>query len=373
MIDSDKFQEIANRPYEYALQLKKQTSQKIIGYFCSYTPEEIIHAAGALPFRIFGSEISIAHADAHLQAYCCSLARGGLEDVLAGRLNFLDGTVFPHTCDTIQRLSDIWRLNAGFPLHFDVVLPSKLNSESASQYMIDILHKFKKNLEKGLGIEISDEQLKETIRLYNQVRKGLEEIYLLRSENPNIISGKNLYAIMKCAMIMARKDFQHLLAQVLSELKKEHEPVQSSQQKRIILAGGICNHPDIYSILQETGGVVIWDDLCTGTRYFNGKIDENVDSIQAIARRYFERVICPTKHFDTTYRATNLVKLAKEKKSDGVIFLFLKFCDPHAFDYPYLKEYLDREGIPSLLLEVEQQIPASGQLRTRLEAFVEML
>ncbi len=367
------FREIYDKPYDYAQQWKKKTSKKIIGYFCSYTPEEIIHAANALPFRIFGSEISIVHADAHLQAYCCSLARGGLEEALAGRLNFLDGTVFPHTCDTIQRLSDIWRLNAGFPLHFDVVLPSKLNSESAHQYLIDILRKFKRDLEKALGIKITDEKIKESIVLYNQIRKGLEEIYLLRNENPDIISGSQVYAILKSAMIMDRKDFQHQLSQVLSELKTEDEPIQTSQKKRIILAGGVCNHPDIYSILEESGGIVVWDDLCTGTRYFNGEIDENVDPIEAIARRYFERVICPSKHFNITYRGENIVKIAKEKKADGVIFLFLKFCDPHAFDYPYLKEYLDKERIPNMLLEVEQQIPAAGQLRTRLEAFVEML
>lgn len=107
MDDLKIFREISAKSYQYAEQWKKQTSQKIIGYFCSYTPEEIIYAAGALPFRIFGGEISIAHADSHLQTYCCFLARGGPEEALAGRLNFLDGTVFPHTCDTIQRLSDI--------------------------------------------------------------------------------------------------------------------------------------------------------------------------------------------------------------------------------------------------------------------------
>jgi len=373
MFDINKFQYLANNPYQYAAEQKKQTSPKIIGYFCSYTPEEIIHAAGALPFRIFGSEISIVHADAHLQAYCCSLARGGLEEALSGRLNFLDGTVFPHTCDTMQRLSDIWRLNAGFPLHFDVVFPSKLNSKSSFQYLVDIVYKFKRDLEKGLEIEISDEKLKETIHLYNQIRKGLEEIYLLRSENSEIISGSQLYAILKSAMIMGRKDFQHQLSQILSELKTEDEPIQTSQKKRIILAGGICNHPNIYSMLEESGGVVVWDDLCTGNRYFSGEINENIDPIEAIARRYFERVICPTKHFDTTYRGKNLVKIATEKRADGVIFLLLKFCDPHAFDYPYLKEYLDKEGIPNMLLEVEEPLPAIGQFRTRLEAFVEML
>jgi bzd-type benzoyl-CoA reductase N subunit len=367
------FHEVATKPYDQAKQWKQETSRKIIGYFCSYTPEEIIHAAGALPLRIFGSEDGIAKADGHLQAYCCSLAKGGLEEALAGRLSFLDGTVFPHTCDTMQRLSDIWRLNAGFPFHFDIVLPAKLNSESSFHYMVAILHKFKSDLERVLGIEITNDRLREALRLCNQIRKSLEEIYLLRSENPAIISGSEIYEMMKAAMVMDRAEFLASVTQLLSEAKSEKKINEKNRNKRIILTGGICNHPDIYSILEESGGAVIWDDLCTGARYFNGQMDETIDPIEAIARRYFERIICPTKHRDTTCRGENLVKIAKEKQADGVIFLFLKFCDPHAFDYPYLKEYLDHEGVPNMLLEVEGQIPAMGQLRTRVEAFVEML
>ena len=373
MTDFKFFHQIATNSYHYAENWKKQTSNKVIGYFCSYTPEEIIHAAGMLPFRIFGGEVSIAHADAHLQAYCCSLARGGLEEALAGRLSFLDGTVFPHTCDTIQRLSDIWRLNAGFPLHFDVVLPAKLNSASSFNYMVAIFNRFKTDLEQSTGVEIANDKLLQAIRLFNQIRNSLKNIYLLQSENPGIISGSDIYAILRSAMVMDRDQYCSRVGEVLSELKRKNSATHKSRQKRIVLTGGICNHADIYSVLEQAGGVAVWDDLCTGSRYFSGEIDENVDPIEAIARRYFERVVCPTKHRNISYRGEHLVELTKEKRADGVIFLLLKFCDPHAFDYPFLKEYLDQAGIPNMLLEVEDQFAASGQVRTRVEAFVEML
>ena len=95
-----------------AMALKiKAANRKIIGHLCSYTPEEIIYAAGFHPLRLFSSKSDIVLAENHLQAYCCSLVRGVLEDSLSGKLDFIDGTVFPHTCDSIQRLSDIWRLN----------------------------------------------------------------------------------------------------------------------------------------------------------------------------------------------------------------------------------------------------------------------
>ena len=96
------FYDIAADPVGYARDWKARTHAKIVGYFCSYVPEEIIWAAGALPYRILGGGQTTARADAHLQAYSCSLIRGALDDALAGRLDFLDGTVFPHTCDSIQ-------------------------------------------------------------------------------------------------------------------------------------------------------------------------------------------------------------------------------------------------------------------------------
>jgi benzoyl-CoA reductase subunit C len=118
---------------------------------------------------------------------------------------------------------------------------------------------------------------------------------------------------------------------------------------------------------------VVWDDFCTSTRYFEGVVDETGDPIQALAQRYLNRVVCPAKHSGLYDRGNYLIEKVRENRAQGVIFLFLKFCDPHAFDYPYMKAMLDKEGIPSLMVEIEDQIASEGQLRTRCEAFMEML
>ena len=124
---------VVSDPYAYIRKYKKKSGKKVVGYFCSYAPEELIWAAGALPVRMFGTNENIHLADTHLQSYCCSLVRGILEEALANRLDFLDGVVFPHTCDSFQRLSDIWRLNITGQFHIDVVLPVKLDTSSAKR------------------------------------------------------------------------------------------------------------------------------------------------------------------------------------------------------------------------------------------------
>jgi bzd-type benzoyl-CoA reductase N subunit len=365
--------QILKDPNGYVKRFKAESGRKVVGTFCSYAPEEIILAAEAHPFRLFGSGEKIHLAEAHLQSYCCSLVRGALEDALGGHLAFLDGVVFPHTCDSIQRLSDIWRLNIPGCFHLDLVLPVKLDTDGARQYMIDVLRRFRGELGEKLGVTISDEELRAAIRICNRIRAALTQIYDLKGKRPEILKGSDLYALVRAAMIMDRIRAASLLEEVAGELAQRGREAAGQARKRIFLSGGVCNQPDIYTIIEEAGGVVVGDDLCTGSRYFSGLIDEKADPVTAIANRYLERVVCPAKHRGLTDRADHLVRLVREKQAQGVIFFLLKFCDPHAFDYPYLKEALDRVRVPSMLLEVEDRLPADGQLRTRFEAFVEMI
>jgi len=170
---------------------------------------------------------------------------------------------------------------------------------------------------------------------------------------------------------MDRDEVTDLLPAIVSKLEKMDAPASSG--KRIIISGSICDSPDIYALIEEVGGVIAGDDLCTGQRWFEGQILEDGNPIAAIAKRYMDRLICPAKHTSPTTRGENIVSLAQKNKADGVIFMLLKFCDPHAFDYPYLKECLDREGIKNMLIEMDDQQQSLGQLSTRIETFIHMI
>jgi bzd-type benzoyl-CoA reductase N subunit len=369
----ESFQQAVRDTADYARELKKNKGKKIVGYVCSYTPEEIILAAGAHPLRLLGTKENIQKADAHLQSYCCSLVRGVLEEGLSGRVDFLDGLVFPHTCDSIQRLSDLWRMNIPFGFHLDVVLPVKLNTQSARVYLGEVLEKFRRELGKALEVEITDEALQQAIQTMETIRGALKAIYELRSRTPQLLTGEDLYTLVRGAMILDRRDLAMFLPEIAADLALKAEGEETRSVKRVILAGGLCNHPMIYPMIEKAGGAVVWDDLCTGSRYFAEPVEEGLPPLEALTARIANRVVCPAKHRDLTGRAEHLVRLARAHKAQGVVFLLLKFCDPHAFDYPYLKKHLDEAGIPSLLLEVEDPLPAWGPLKTRFEAFLEML
>ena len=382
-----KFSEVVRDPFSYGRNLKAASGKKMVGYVCTYVPEEIILAANAHPFRLFGTTGEMGKADAHLQAYCCSLVRGIMEEGLRGGTDFLDGIVFPHTCDSIQRLSDLWRMNVTAGFHLDAVLPVKLDTESARRYFVEVLGRLRRDLERELAVTIGDEELWRAVALMNELRANLRRIYDLRNDNPALLTSDALYTAVKAAMIMDRQEGNAMLAELAQAMaaSPEKSPVAAvadrngaaaagkQQPIRLVMAGGICNHPRIHHFIEDAGGAVVWDDLCTGSRYFETPVAGDNDPLEAIAARFVNRAVCPAKHAGLTSRAENLVSLVKGKNARGVVFLLLKFCDPHAFDYPYLKTALDREGIPSLLLEVEDPLPAEGQLHTRFEAFLEML
>jgi len=363
------FHDALQAPFEVAKKIKY--NKQVIGYLCSYAPEEIVYAAGLHPFRLFSSKSDITLADNHLQAYCCSLVRGVLEDSLSGRLDFLDGAVFPHTCDSIQRLSDIWRLNTRYRFFADVTMPAKLNTQSARTYMKDVLSKFKTDLENHTGKTITDSDLNDAISKFNTIRRQLQKLNDLRANHPGIIKGSDMHALVKGAMFMDRDELVTLLSDIVTTL--ENQTAKKNNGKRLVISGSICDSPDVYDLIEEAGGVVVGDDLCTGQRWYDGAIPEDQDPMDALTERYVSRMACPAKHQSVTARGDNMVRLAKDKKADGIIFMLLKFCDPHAFDYPYIKESLEKEGLKNILIEMDDQLLGSGQLSTRLETFMQMI
>jgi len=362
---------IVEDPVSAGKRFKDTLKRPMIGYFCTYTPEELIHAAGCVPYRIMGRKKQVEFADRHLQSYSCSLVRTGLDMALAGELDFLDGTVFPHTCDSIQRLSDIWRINAGFLYHGDIVLPVKLHTESARKYIIDELSAFRASLEEFTGNEITDDAIADSIKAYNLMRDNLNRLHDIKRKNPGIVKSTLADDCVQAAMYMPVEEHNRLMADLLAEFEGKDDPYDPI---RLVVVGNMCVFGEIYDFIEDAGGSVAGDDMCTGYRYYSLNVDEkNENPIEALAERIIRRPLCAAKHSLDFDRGKFLSSIIDNTNAKGVIFLLIKFCDPHSFDYPYLKDTVEKRGLPHMLIEMEMDNPSPGQVKTRIEAFVEML
>jgi benzoyl-CoA reductase/2-hydroxyglutaryl-CoA dehydratase subunit BcrC/BadD/HgdB len=341
-----------------------------IGFFCPLVPEELIHAAGALPFRLMGTSVPITHAQAHLPPYCCHLVKASLESLLQGELHFLRGIVFCQTCDSMQGLSDIWARQGIVPSQFNLMIPTHLDSEHARPYLRAEMERFKDFLESNVG-KISLRKLKDSIRLFNHIRERLSEIYQLRRTSMARIPGAYFARIIRAGYWMDRIRYLELLEGLVDSLPKQTEG--SDSLIPIYLTGNMAHADTYFSLIEDAGAIVVRDDLCSGARTFRLMVAEDRDPLEALTERYFQSFFCPTKYLGPQAHRDILLQEVADSKAQGVIFLLYKYCEACFFDYPDLKSALEAKGISTLLLEVEDPVQSKEQLKIRIQAFVEML
>lgn len=341
-----------------------------IGFFCPYVPEELIHAVGALPFRLMGTPVQMSHVQAYLPPNCCHLVKSSLESLLQGELDFLKGIIFSHTCDAMQGLADIWALQKRIPLQFNLMMPSRLDSELSLTFLKAEIERFRNFLESNVG-KITPQNLKASIQLFNRVREKLREIYTRRPKWHKQISGMDFARVIRAVYLMDRERYLELLNDLLNALPEKTE--ENENLVPVFLAGNMTHSDFYFSLIEEAGAIVVQDDLCSGTRFLRLMVPEDTDPIEGLTHRYLTSFLCPTKHKGAHAHAETLLKEVQKSGAKGVIFLLYKYCETHFFDYPDLKQAIESKGIPTLLLEVEDPSYSVGQLKIRVQAFVEML
>lgn len=346
----------------------KQAGKKVFGYFCNYTPEEIIHAAGVIPVRIRGATENIELADAHLPTYCCSYIRSALDQALKGRYSYLDGTVFPKTCDMTRVLPSIWKRNIKVPYQYFLPVPGK-STDEAVEFLVPELRLFRESLEGYLGQPITDEALKQAIGVYNENRTLVDEVYKLALSDAPPISGSQMYGILLAGLIMPKEEHNAMLRRLLGNVPT---PVPNrGGRMRLMVAGSTFENIELLQLIEDCGGDVVIDDLDFGTRYYGSTVDESLEPMRALAERYLRRVPCPCKH-PTQLRMEHILKLAKDYRVKGVILLNQKYCDTHLYDRPWIESTLRDNGLQVLLVDHSDIGWVGGKFKTMVEAFMEM-
>ncbi len=337
--------------------------QSPLGFLTAYVPEELFHAAGFTPVFIFHMPDDRGRARAHLPSFTCWVAGSALDQTLAGELDGLAGMALAQTCDTMQGLADLWRRNVSHIPLFHFGMPTRLDSPSARAYLLAELQLLCERVQAQTGRSIPDAALWESIALYNRTRALVRRLYARAAE----FAPPDLYAHVRAACQTPKETCNDDLAQLLEEPSpgdREGSPV--------LLVGPVLADPVLFDVIAEAGARVVGDLLDLGERYFSVDAAQDGDPLAALADLLLALVPTPTKYHPQCTRAAHLLLLVQERGAQGVIFARQKFCEPHGFDYVQMAGALDGVGVPHLLIELEQASQA-GQLRTRVEAFVEMI
>jgi benzoyl-CoA reductase subunit C len=362
-----------------ARELKKQ-GQKIIGYLCAFVPAELITAAGFVPFRIKGDvNEPITKADTEMETIICPLVRSCFDMALKGNYEFLDGIVIPHACDSICRTYDVWKYSLNLPYAHFINMPHGTGDPSLDFYK-EILKTFRTSLSKFAGKEISDQALAEAIKLHNQNRAKVKELYKLRKSSPPLISGEELTKVLIAAMSLPVEESITMLGEVITEVRGRGAP-SAQKPARIMVIGAQVDDIAFIKLIEDSGAWVVADDLCPGAREFMASVDVTADPIAGLAERYLRKIKCGRTYREMTGnyeeyledRFGHMGRMIKDFGVDGVVLYIYKYCDPYGFEVPQIKSYIEAKGTPVLYLEDEYSMSTIGRLRTRIQAFLELI
>ncbi len=368
---------------DYGLRAKelKKEGKKFIGYICSLVPLEIISASGCIPFRVRGNiHEPITKGDTLLETIVCPYYRSCFDLLVKQKYDFLSGMVIPHGCDSMVRSYSTWSYSLPYSYFHFVNIPS-VCVESSFEFFSDELNAFRKSLAKFAGKTITDDDLLKAIRIYNENRDKVRALYEFRKADPPLISGAELTMTLTVGSSLPIGEANTLLDQVLVEIGKK-EKSHLKKGPRIFIDGACIDNIELIELVEELGGNVVADTICNGARDYFPRTDLGGDPMKALAHRYLDKVNCPktyrenktgTFKGDIASRFGDIGAYAKEFKVDGAILYVYKYCDPFGFEVPARKAYYQSIHVPLLHLEDVYSAGTIGQLKTRIQAFLEMI
>jgi len=366
----EKFHEFYKNRHDYVKDWKSRNpSGKVIGYFCTYVPEEILYAANVLPVRILGSHEPQSVTEAHIFAMFCPFCRDCLAQGLKGRYDYLDGVMISQSCLHIRQAYHSWKQH--IPVDFDylIPMPGAVQSKSAIPFFKEELIQFKKAIEEWTGHEITGDDLNRGIEVVNRNRGLMKKVYELRkSDSPSITGLEAMYMVVSSQMVDKNEHSQVLEKFLAGELKERL--MDRDPGVRLMIIGSEDDDTKFIDMVENAGATVVCDDHCTGTRYFWDEVQMDSDPIEAIAKRYIDRTPCPSKDWPERKRFDRIMEFAKDFNVQGALILQQKFCDPHEADRVALKDMLEQNGIKTLDLEFDVTVPI-GPFRIRVDAFLE--
>jgi benzoyl-CoA reductase subunit C len=359
--------------------------KKIVGYLCLYPPIEMLTALDLVPYRMFGDmKEPITKADSYLPSVVCPFLRSLLDLGLKGKYSFLDGVVMAHTCDVGAQIPGLWNNFVKTPYSYFIDTPHT-TTEIAMKQEKGELQDFRKSLESFSGKQLTRQNLRQAILAHNKQRAMVRELYDLRKPDPPLISGSETLETLVAVMSLPAEEGNQLLGEVIEEIKvRKNGPTKKSA--RLLVWGPVIHETPLMEMIESLDANVVMDDSCVGSRAYFDDVQLSEDPLEGLAHHYLMDINCPRTFREggqgrgSENEASNLEKrfgylgkLAREWKVDGVVLQSVRYCDSHGYEVPAIKKYLDRLGLPSVYLEHMNTESGLAPLKTRVQAFLEVI
>ena len=356
----------------------KAAGKKVIGVLPYYAPEELVYAAGMVPMGIWGSNNkTIARAKEYCATFYCTIAQLALEMLLDGTMDQLDGIITPTICDTLRPMSQNFRVAMAklqkMPTIF-LAHPQYRRPAFGLQFTVDQYTNVRNELDKIAGHKMTDEDIREAIKVYNKYRQARREFVKLAGEHPEAVSAVNRSAVLKAGYFMEKPEYTAKLNALNAELAAL--PASNWDGVKIVTSGIICDNPVLLKIFDDNKIAIATDDVAHESRTIRVDADETGCPMKALAKQFAEEdydVLLYDEASNQNRRGEFVAKLVKDSGAKGLVLFMQQFCDPEEMEYPYLKKALDGAGIPHIKLGIDQQMRDFGQAATAIQAFADVL
>lgn len=352
-------------------------SRKVIGYLLVYIPRELIHAAGMLPLGIIGGgdNLEVIHGDAYYQSYICRIPRSTIELGVSGRLDFVDGMLFPSICDVIRNLSGMWKMlfPQVYTKYFDA--PQTYGDEIGGTFYIGEMRELLGDLEKIAGRKITDDQINASIVVYNENRTLVNELYALRAAVPWQAPASEAYLIIRAGLMLPVEEHSRMLRQYIDAAKAGKRPMKDNC--KVVVTGMSCEQPPLNLIksLELSGCYVVDDDFMLVSRWLIGDVPTTGDPVYNLSQAFLHHSMSTAAKYepDQQEKGQFLVRAVKNTGAEGVIFASTSFCDPALLDRPMLQNVLKDADVPFIAFKYAENSGQMQPIREQAGTFVDSI
>jgi benzoyl-CoA reductase subunit C len=349
----------------------REAGGRIVGHFQVYFPEEIAHAAGALPFKVRGAPIEPTQADSRFGSYLCSIIKTSLELALSKRIE-LDLFVTHPICDAARNLAAVWGRNFPYPCQI-LYLPQNAGSPSAPVYLRGEYDRLRREIERIADRKADDAALRISIGVFNRNRALLRELYALKRDEPWRVAAHEAYALTAIGGLIPREEHNALLEAVLPSLSAR--PTRPQDRIRVVFEGGFCEQPP-FDLIRAIGRscYVVEDDFLIGLRWIVDDVPLDGDPLARLAQSYLERSsYSPVQHDPKKPKEKMLLERVRGSGARAAIVAAAKMCEPGLEEQVAYVHALDEAKVPYFVTEFEENMTSYDQLEIQLETFVENL
>jgi len=362
----DRCEEIFEDTYFTAAREWKEAEpgRKVVGYLPIYVPCEVIHAAGMLPIGILGggADLEVIHGDAYYQSYICRIPRSTVELGVTKRLDFIDGMLFPSTCDVIRNLSGVWKLM--FPevmaRYFDT--PQNYRKDIGGEFYKNDLRELIEGLEELGGVKVTDDDLRNSIEVYNENRQWVNKVYQYRKDKPWKTPSAEVYLLMRAGEVLPPEEHTQMMQDYLAAVENEERRMKDNC--RVVLNGSFCEQPPLGMIksIELAGCYIVDDDYMLVTRWLLEDVPTDGDPLVNLSEAFIKHSGETAAKYvpEAAEKGRFLIDAVKTKAAEGVIFAAPSFCDPALLDRPMLANALNDVAIPNISFKYAEN---SGQMQ----------